>query len=202
MKKLIFTLFALVALTACKQNEKKEKQALSQETMYQLDKETVIVNWTGYKFTSKKGVKGQFQEINVSNTGNGTTLNKALEGVSFSIPVSSIFSNNGVRDTKLKTLFFGMMDNTELLSGKVTKVNEDSGTIALTMNNKTKNLPFTLQKQGNTAYLKATLDINEWGAQKALASIHKACELLHTGKDGISKTWNTVDIDAVLNFTN
>ncbi|NJB82609.1 YceI family protein [Wenyingzhuangia aestuarii] len=199
MKKIVLILLAVVSLTACKQKEKKGTETTSTPT-YQLDAETVVVNWVGYKFTNKAGVKGQFQTTNVTNNQKGATLNEALTGVEFSIPVSSIFSNNGVRDAKLKSLFFGIMDNTELLSGKVTSVTGTNGIVSLTMNNETHDLPFTLNVQNNTAYLKATIDINEWHAENALASLHKACELLHTGEDGVSKTWNTVDIDAVLNF--
>ncbi|MDO6737827.1 YceI family protein [Wenyingzhuangia sp. 2_MG-2023] len=198
MKKLAVILLAVISLTACKQKE--TETAKSSVPTYQLDAETVVVNWVGYKFTNKTGVKGQFQTVEVSSNSEATNMNEALKGVVFSIPVSSIFSNNGVRDAKLKSLFFGIMENTELLSGKVTQINENAGVISLTMNNETHDLPFTLDVQGKSAYLKATIDINKWHAEDALASLHKACELLHTGEDGISKTWNTVDIDAVLNF--
>lgn len=199
MKKLTVILLALVSLTACKQT-KKETKSTTTESSYQLDAETTIVNWTGYKFTNKKGVKGQFQKVNITNNNKAATIQEALTGVEVSIPISSVFSNNGVRDAKLKSLFFGFMDNTELLSAKVLSITGDNGIISFTMNNETHNLPFTLSNQGNTSYLKATIDINTWNAQKALTSLHKACELLHTGEDGISKTWNLVDIDVVLNF--
>ncbi|WP_010134100.1 YceI family protein [Ochrovirga pacifica] len=200
MKKLAITLLAVLSLTACNQKKKENTSTAPKENTVQLNAETVIVNWTGYKFTNKTGVKGQFQKINVSNNKAAETKKEALNGVEFSIPVSSIFSNNGVRDAKLKSLFFGVMDHTELLSGKVTSVSENGGVIALTMNNETHDLPFTLTSQGATSYLTATVDVNTWNAQKALASIHKACEMLHTGEDGVSKTWNTVDLDVVLNF--
>ncbi len=199
MKKIALILLAVFSLTACKQT-KKETKTTSTEVTYQLDSETVIVNWTGYKFTEKKGVKGQFQKVNITNNLKAASIQEALTGVDVSIPISSIFSNNGVRDAKLKSLFFGFMDHTELLTAKVISVKGNTGIIAFTMNNETHNLPFTLENQENIAYLKATIDINQWNAQKALASIHTACELLHTGEDGLSKTWNTVDVDVVLNF--
>ncbi|MGY6650425.1 YceI family protein [Wenyingzhuangia sp. IMCC45574] len=199
MKKIALILLAVVTLTACK-DQKKEATTTTDPNTVQLDAETVIVNWVGYKFTNKTGVKGQFQKVNVTGNKPAATLTEALNGVEFSIPVSSIFSNNGVRDAKLKSLFFGLMDNTALLSGKVTSASATGGIVSLTMNNETHDLPFTLETQGKTSYLKATLDINAWHAETALASLHKACELLHTGEDGVSKTWNLVDIDAVLNF--
>ena len=199
MKKVALILLAVATLAACKPS-KKENEKKAEVPTYQLDAETAIVNWIGYKFTSKKGVNGQMQTVNISNNQAAESIEEALDGVEFSIPVSSIFSNDDSRDTKLKTLFFGVMDNTEVLSGTVTETSKDGGVISLTMNNETHDLPFTLDTQGKTAYLKATLDLNRWHAQKALESLHKACELLHTGEDGISKTWDTVDLDAVLNF--
>ncbi len=201
MKKFAIMLLAVASLTACKQSKKETKTSTtSNQPTYQLDTETAVVNWTGYKFTTKKGVKGQFQKVNISNNQKAATKAEALTGVEVAIPVSSIFSNNGARDTKLKSLFFGFMDQTELLSAKVVSVQDNAGIIAFTMNNETHDLPFTMENQGNSSYLKATIDINKWNAQKALASIHKACEVLHTGEDGVSKTWNLVDVDVVLNF--
>lgn len=200
MRKLAFVLLAVATLTTACKEKKQEATVAPAANEVQLDTETAIVNWIGYKFTNKKGVKGQFQKINISNNHPAKTMIEALNGVEFSIPVSSLFSNNGVRDAKLKSLFFGMMDNTEMLSGKVTSVTETGGVIALKMNNETHDLPFTLQTQGKTSYLNGTIDLNVWNAGKAWASIHKACELLHTGEDGVSKTWKVVDVDAVLNF--
>lgn len=197
MKKVALILLAVATLAACKPSKKENK---TETPSYQLNAETVVVNWTGYKFTNKVGVKGQMQTVNINNNQQGTSIDEALNGVEFSIPVSSVFSDNEIRDTKLKTLFFGVMDNTEMLSGTVTKTNNNSGIISLTMNNETHDLPYTLQVQDRTAYLKATINLNTWHAEKALASLHKACELLHTGEDQISKTWDTVDLDVVLNF--
>jgi hypothetical protein len=34
------------------------------------------------------------------------------------------------------------------------------------------------------------MNLENWDALAAVASINKACEALHTGKDGISKTWS------------
>lgn len=199
MKKSILLLLAIVSLLACKPSKKETENKIESVT-YQLDKETVLINWVGYKYTNKTGVKGQMQTVNINNNQSKPSIEEALKGVEFSVPVSSIFSNNVSRDTKLKTLFFGVMDNTEMLSGTVTEVNNNKGVISLTMNNETHNLPFELNIQNKSAYLKSTINLNTWHAQNALNSLHKACETLHTGEDGISKTWENVDLDITLNF--
>jgi hypothetical protein len=40
------------------------------------------------------------------------------------------------------------------------------------------------------------MDLKNWNALEALASLNKACEALHTGPDGVSKTWEDVAINA------
>jgi hypothetical protein len=40
------------------------------------------------------------------------------------------------------------------------------------------------------------MNLENWDALAAVASINKACEALHTGKDGISKTWSEVAVHA------
>jgi hypothetical protein len=39
------------------------------------------------------------------------------------------------------------------------------------------------------------MNLENWDALAAV-SINKACEALHTGKDGISKTWSEVAVHA------
>jgi hypothetical protein len=48
------------------------------------------------------------------------------------------------------------------------------------------------------------MNLENWDALAAVASINKACEALHTGKDGISKTWSEVAVhaDVLLNKKN
>ena len=40
------------------------------------------------------------------------------------------------------------------------------------------------------------MDLKTWQTEKALESIHQACLVLHTGPDGVSKTWDEVGINA------
>jgi hypothetical protein len=40
------------------------------------------------------------------------------------------------------------------------------------------------------------MNLENWDLAAAVASINKACEALHTGKDGISKTWSEVAVHA------
>lgn len=199
MKKIALLLVSASLLFACQ--SKKEKKTAPVANTYELNANASIVNWTGFKFTDKKGVKGQLKTLNITHKQAGTTIKEALENAAFSIPISSIFSNNNTRDVKLRMLFFGMMKNTELLSGKVTAVNDKQIVVALKMNDEIHDLTFDYTIQNSNAYLTSTLDLATWNAMDALASIHKACELLHTGADGVSKTWQVVDLDITLGFS-
>ncbi len=64
------------------------------------------------------------------------------------------------------------------------------------MNGLTKELPFDYEMSQDTILINAPMDLNNWQAQAALESLNQACWELHTGPDGVSKTWNEVLINA------
>ena len=204
MKKLVpfFIAVTLVlAFTSCKPEAKKEKKEvenpIAKVAAFSLINAENTINWTAYKFTEKTGVKGQFKKVNITKGGEGNTAKEAINNAEFSIPVSSIFTKDTSRDFKIKKFFFGIMDNTSLLSGKFSIQNDSIGSVALTMNDVTKDLPFTYTLKGKTFNLKATMNISNWNAQKALTSLNEACKDLHKGADGVTKTWD----DVALNIT-
>ncbi len=92
------------------------------------------------------------------------------------------------------------MDNTKLLSGKLMLTDDTNGTAEIKMNGVTKSVVFTYTITGNVFNMKATMDVNNWNASAALASLNKACEVLHKGADGVSKTWNDVALDITTTF--
>ena len=202
MKNTLLILAASSLLTVSCKNETKKTETTpnvvetSQET-YQVSAKGSEVSWTGYKFTEKKGVKGKFKTINVTKAPKAKTQIEAFNGVEFNIPVSSVFSNNAIRDGKLKELFFGMMDDTEFLSGSFTTSGEEI-ILNLKMNGTTKEIPLTYKISDRHIKLNGKLNMLDFGAVKAYESIHKACELLHTGADGVSKTWEEVGIEAIV----
>lgn len=200
MKKVILFCTAALTLmaTSCKKKETtKEETVTTTKNGYQISAKGSEVRWTGYKFTEKKGVSGKFKTINVTKAPVGTTALEAFNGVEFSIPVSSVFSDNAIRDGKLKSLFFGFMDNTEFLTGTFTTKGSDI-VLNLKMNDQTKEIPLKYSIEDRHVKLEGTLNILDFGALKAYNSIHKACEALHTGTDGISKTWEDVAIEALI----
>lgn len=198
MKKLInFSLIILViAITVSCGKEKKENTKINQSDTFTVDVERSSVQWTAYKTTDKLPVKGTFKEIKVLNMSEGNSAQASLDGLEFEIPVASIYSKDTIRDTKLNTFFFAIMENTLSLKGNFSVEDDKTGTLAISMNGLTKNLPFTYQMSKDTIMIDAKMDLNIWQAQNALESLHQACLELHTGPDGVSKTWDEVGISA------
>lgn len=170
------------------------------QNLYSINTQKSTIGWTAFKFTNKTGVKGNFNAVKILNPHKGKTIGETLVNSKFAIPVNSIFSNNEDRDNKLKDLFFGSMKNTSFILGKFKSIEKNKGTVTLTFNSQTHTIPFTYTIVGNELKLKSTLDLKDWGAQNALQKLHAACEFLHKGEDGISKTWDVVDLDININF--
>ncbi|WP_299002686.1 YceI family protein [uncultured Tenacibaculum sp.] len=205
MKKIVYTLvvcFTIAQMVSCKSEAKKETETTKEEVTaakkaFVLQDATNTVNWVAYKTTDKVPVKGQFQKVNITAGGEADTAKEAINNAEFSIPVSSIFTQDTSRDFKIKKFFFGVMDKTELLSGKLVLENDSIGYADLTMNSVTKKLPFKYTLNGKEFSLNATMNISDWQAQNALDSLNTACKDLHKGADGVSKTWD----DVALNIT-
>jgi len=205
MKKIFLSLIIASAfLVSCGDTKKESHNNDTAEAGYSIKENTVVLKWTAYKTTEKLPVGGEFTKVNVSEIPTASSPEKSIEGLNFSIPVSSLFTDNESRDGKLKKLFFGVMDNTELISGSFTTIEgndkEGKGVINLKMNNVNSDLPFNYTITDNVIDIESSLNINSWNAQTALDSLNKACYELHKGADGVSKTWEDVSINASVEF--
>lgn len=208
MKKLIFVCLAAVLSTtySCKKsteestpNEMESQTEVSATPQFHLVKDAVKVGFTAYKTTEKVPVGGKFTEIEITNTQPGDTPLEALDGTTFKIPVSSLFTNDatGTRDPKILGFFFKVMKNTEFISGVFNVGENDACSIDVTLNDETANIPLTHEITSENNYtFKGVMNLENWNALDAVASINKACEALHTGADGVSKTWSEVAVEA------
>jgi len=190
---LLITLLA-ISLASCVNSKKKSvKKAASSFTSIN---SSASVKWTAYKTTNKLPVSGIFKTVNITKSATGTTPLLALNNVNFSIPVSSIFSKNEDRDSKLQNMFFNVMASTTLLKGTIHADADNMGSLEVTMNGNTASLPLTFTMAGDTIKFKGVMNLDQWQATAALNTLNKACLDLHKGKDGVSKTWNDVLIEA------
>ncbi len=198
MKKIaLITILALISITTISCKNDKKNEVNSTEKFYSVEPRTTKVSFTAYKTTEKIGVGGQFTKVNFTNIKKSLTPREALNGTEFSIPISSLFTNNEDRDSKLMNLFFGVMDNTEFLSGNIELTSDTEATATIKMNNITESFPMKYTLNGQMASFSGVLNVEDWNAQKALESLNIACFELHKGADGVSKTWSEVKVDIV-----
>jgi hypothetical protein len=206
MKKNLLVSLLLVALFSCKTEKKvnpikEEKVETSKSTAeFSIEKASKQINFTAYKTSDKIPVGGQFKKVNVLSGGEGNTVKEAIHNTEFSIPVSSLFTQNSSRDYKIKKFFFGIMDNTKLLSGKLLLTDTTNGVVEIKMNGVSQKVPFKYSIVDRVFNMKASMDVNDWNASKALASLNNVCLDLHRGADGISITWSEVTLNITTIF--
>jgi len=202
MKKILILTLALIlsiTLNSCKNKTQQKtvtKAKAAKELSYVINTDSTSVKWTAFKTTSKIPVSGTFKTLNITNTTAAKSIIGSLNNVKFSIPVSSIFSNNEARDIKLVKFFFNIMKNTTTLNGIIHTGENNAGSIELTMNGITSTIPVIFSTDGMKVSLKGTMDLDNWQAKLAIDALNKACNEKHKGKDGISKTWSEVTIES------
>jgi polyisoprenoid-binding protein YceI len=196
MKKIAVFAFALALLTtSCKKEEEQETivEPTPEISGLQIITDSTKVNWTAFKTTEKVPVGGSFKSIELKDIKTGETPEEVLEGAGFSIPVNSLFTDNPDRDSKLKSYFFGTLKNTEILSG-IVNFREGKCYLTITMNDITKQIVTEYTFENKVFTLTSTLNLDEFGGENAIKALNTICLDLHKGKDGVSKTWNLVDI--------
>ena len=82
----------------------------------------------------------------------------------------------------------------DLIKGIITYENGNY-VAAITMNGVTADLPLDYSiTDERCVTMKATMDLKNWNALGALETLNKVCLDLHKGADGVSKTWEDVEI--------
>jgi hypothetical protein len=201
--KLVALSFVLIATFGCKESKKSDaNQAQEPETSvntFSLVKDSTKVSFTAYKTTEKIAVVGEFKTVNITNMSDGDTALEALNGAKFSIPVSSLFTNDitNTRDPKILEFFFNVMNEPEFISGVFKVATNNTCSIDVTLNGNTENIPleYTATSDTNLTF-DGVMHLEKWDAMEPLNILHEACEDLHTGADGVSKTWSEVALHA------
>ena len=169
---------------------------VDQEGLYSFNSSKTKIIWNGFKTTDRIKVTGQFESFKSSRDGlEYNTLEELVNGLDFSISTASSVSGDPVRDMNLKDYFFRQLTKNFTLNG--TLGFPKGGSIPVTFNtllgSKTVDLDFTFEN--NLVEIKGILDIGvDLGGVLAYDSIHEKCEQLHTGGDGVSKTWTEVEV--------
>jgi hypothetical protein len=195
---LVLLIITVTVVISCKKNVKEEKPLTAK--MYTVLADSTIIGWTAYKTTAKVPVKGQFSALTIENVKKDSTVMGALNGLKFKIPISSLFTNDTIRDGKLKKFFFGAMKNTAEIKGTVHMNNDNTSTVELTMNGITRELPIAYIITDNRVTIVGNMELDNWQAKAALEALNVVCKDLHMGDDGISKTWSDVKIEVIAVF--
>ncbi len=166
-----------------------------------IDPASVQVVWTAFKTTQKVGVNGNFTTLKVTAPGKGAKgLNQLLNSLMAEIKLegpSSLSTGNPGRDQTLFDHFFKYMKGPVQIQGQVRNAegNDEKGNLILqlSMNGKRKSVPmaWTRNSEGGLTAT-GSLDVLDFGLKTAFDDLHKTCEVLHTGSDGVSKTWSEV----------
>ena len=198
MKKSIFTFGLLSAiLISCNSAETPKTEVVEtvEVCTYNYSADSTVIGWTAFKFTEKKGVSGVFDQSEVLIANASEDMLQTLSGASFTIPVSSINSNNTVRDEKIKHSFFGSMESTEIISGLVKSISDSLAVVEITMNGQSKDYTGKVSVDGMKVAFSTTINMTDFEAQYAIDSLNNVCKVVHTGMDGISKLWSEVDLN-------
>jgi len=207
MRKLILPLavFAAFTITSCGGEETKtsesntDTEATEDICFYSYNEATgTQVRWTAFKTTAKKPVGGQFNQVNVTVGEKSTKITDILKTIKFNIPTSSTNTANEDRDTKIINSFFGAMDATDLIIGQVKNAegNNESGTCTfyLTLNNVEQEVILNYTLKDALLVLMGGIDLIDFSAENAVSSLNEVCGALHTGEDGVTKTWSVVEL--------
>lgn len=166
-----------------------------------LDPASVQVVWTAFKTTQKIGVNGNFTTLKVSAPEKGSkSLAKLLNSLKAEIKLegaASLSTGNPGRDQTLFDHFFKYLKGPIQIQGKIqsAKGTDEQGELMLqlNLNGKKKPVPMTWTRTPEGTFTaKGSLDVLDFGLKTAFDDLHQTCEALHTGPDGISKTWSEV----------
>jgi hypothetical protein len=198
-----FLAAAVGASGACTRKSEPAKAESAKPTgacSYETNPNDVLLEWTGYKTTQKVGATGKFSIFTVEGATSAPSLPELMKGLSASLDASAVATGNPGRDATLQEFFFAKLNPPFKMKASIDRVegDESKGTLFVKaeMNGQSHVLPMAYTGNPNAGTIEAvgSLDILQFGAQAAYDSIHGACQSLHTGTDGVAKTWTTVDL--------
>jgi polyisoprenoid-binding protein YceI len=176
----------------------------AEKCRFEVDPASIEVGWTAFKTTQKVAVKGSFARADAKvRKPSGSSIPGLLKGSTARIELrdeKSSQSGNPARDQTLYQHFFSHLSSRGGIEGRVLAVrgDKDAGDLEMDLRLSGKQgrvaMKYTRSPEGILS-AKGTIDLLAFGAKNAFDDIHSACENLHKGADGVSKTWSEVDIE-------
>ena len=160
--------------------------------------------WTAYKYTEKAAVGGTFNTFTLSTPQKSDSFTKAVEGLSIEIDAASVESNNPGRNATIAGTFFGLFAPQNSIKGNVilARGDEKKGEIQINidMNGVQKPYTFGYENKEGKIVASSVMDMMDFNLTAPYDSIHTACKTLHTGTDGVAKTWTEVALRVVVSY--
>lgn len=189
--KCITLIAGIVVLAAC--GGKGEQTDEKKDVTYSYSHENSVMEWTAFKFESKAPVKGTFNKITITSVSEAADVKTLAESFGFTIPVSSIETQDESRNAKIIEFFFGTMSTVDL-TGHIIKLADDgTAELEVTMNGITDLVKGKYEIADKNFSFKATMDIAKWNTSKAIDVLNAACKENHT-ENGVTKVWSEVDL--------
>ena len=188
-----------LSLTSCGSNEKLPEP---KDCGYKYNNVKSKITWSGFKTNDKVQVDGNFLSFTTSVDGKTVdTITDLIDGATFSIDVASSNSGNEDRDASLKNYFFNILTKDLKIDGRFEDVKDEKVVCFFNLANGEKKTILDYKEEGNLILLSGNFDLlSDLEADSAYNSIHKKCEALHTGADGVSKTWSEVQVNVSIPF--
>ena len=167
-----------------------------EEVLSVYDNTSTTIGFGAFKTTSKKEVKGWFTDFEITGITESQDVSEIFKNASISVNVASLDTKNEGRNVTIIAEFFNKTTSNKKIEGKVVSFDTDSATAVLELifNDATTPLTFDYALNGDTLSMQSVLNLEDVNGLEALASLNKACEGVHKGDDGVSKTWNDVNI--------
>ena len=192
MKNILLTIASSLLLISCGgETEKETASQINKVCKKGYDVDSTTIGFGGFKYTEKTEVKGIFEKFTVEGTKVADTPEEVFANATISIPISTIETKNPNRNKRIEEDYFGKMESTFLIKGSIVKFNKGANEVIIniTLNKVSKDITLNYSTSGDVIKINGELNILDFDASKALRSIHTVCEALHTGSDGVSKTW-------------
>ena len=183
---------------------------------YKLDMtaENIEINWKAYKTNDKTPVSGSFSEFSSDRENQSfNSIDDLVDGLNFSISSLSSSSGDVIRDLNLKDYFFKYLTDNFKIEGTLGRPINDSIDVYFDVLGKNTPIRFeystyvipTCPYADQIIEIKGKINLVNQFDGEAFNSIHEKCSDLHKGADGISKTWDEVDVHIkalIINETN
>lgn len=200
---LLFGLF----LTGCNEQENKDEDGAKvkvkevENCIYTFNEANTKLDWTAYKFTRKAGVGGTFTKLQVDGKLKGAVPKEIIESLSFSIPTSTVETNDPSRNKKIDSLFFNNLENTDMITGKVLSLRDDgNATLAIKINDVEQEVIGEYTLEDNKFTYKTKINLNDWEAKEQLRTLNVACKDLHTDVEN-GETESVLWPDVAISFS-